>query len=61
MENNNQDQMLIKPEWIKRTDTLVEENNLRKKIKKVQRKDKKVVKTVEELKKAEIKILRDKK
>jgi len=30
MENNNQDQMLIKPEWIKRTDTLVEENNLRK-------------------------------
>jgi len=39
----------------------VEENNLRKKIKKVQRKDKKVVKTVEELKKAEIKILRDKK
>ena len=53
--------MLIKPEWIKRTDILVEENNLRKKIKKVQRKDKKVVKTVEELKKAEIKILRDKK
>jgi len=61
MENNNQDQMLIKPEWIKRTDILVEENNLRKKIKKVQKKDKKVVKTVEGLKKAEIKILRDKK
>ena len=34
VENNNQNQMLIKPEWIKRMETLVEENNLREKIKK---------------------------
>ena len=53
--------MLIKPGQIKRTETLVKENNLRKKIKKVQRKDKKVVKAVKELKKAEIKILRNEK
>jgi len=59
VENNNQNQMLIKPEWIKRMETLVEENNLREKIKKAQEKDKKVVKAVEELKKAGMKTLRD--
>ena len=53
--------MLIKPEWIKRMETLVEENNLREKIKKAQEKDKKVVKAVEELKKAGMKTLRDEK
>jgi len=40
---------------------LVEENDLRKKIKKAQGEDKKVVKAVEELKKAGIKMLRNKK
>ena len=60
VENDNQNQMLIKLEWIKRMETLVEENNLREKIKKAQGKDKKVVKAVEELKKAGMKILRDK-
>jgi len=39
----------------------VEKNNLRDKIKKVQEKDKKIVKTVKELKKTRIKTLRDKK
>jgi len=39
---------------------LVKENNLREKIKKVQEKDKKIVKVVEELKKAGMKMLRDK-
>jgi len=35
MENNNQDQVLIKLGWIKRIKTLVEENDLREKIKNV--------------------------
>ena len=51
--------MLIKPEQIKRTKTLVKEGNLRNKIKKAQKGNKKVIKVVEELKKAEMKILRD--
>jgi len=60
IENNNEDQTLIKPEWIKRTEILVEENNLRNKIRKVQEGDKRVVKAVEELKKTRMKTLRDK-
>jgi len=40
---------------------LVEKDSLRKKIRKVQGKDKKVVKIVKELKKAEIKMLKDEK
>ena len=61
VKNNNQDQMLIKPEWIKRMEILVEKNNLRKKIKKAQKKHKKVVKVVEKLKKTRMKTLRDEK
>ena len=61
IENNNQDQMLIKLEQIKRTEILMEKNELRKKIKKAQERNKKIVKEVEELKKTEMKILRDKK
>jgi len=38
---------------------LVEKNDLRKRIREVQGEDKKVVKAVEELKRAGIKILRD--
>jgi len=38
---------------------LVEENNLRERIKKTQEEDKKVVKVVKELKKAGIKSLKD--
>jgi len=60
VENNNEDQMLIKLGWIKRTETLVEENNLRNRIRKVQEGNERVVKVVEELKKAEIRTLRDK-
>ena len=52
--------MLIKQKWIKRTEALVEESNLRDRIRKAQEGDKRVVKTVEELKKAGIKILKDK-
>ena len=60
MENNNRDQTLIKLGWIKRTKILVEENDLRKRIQKVQEEDKRVVKAVEELKKARMRMLRDK-
>jgi len=52
--------MLIKPGWIKKTETLVEEDNLREKIRKVQKKDKKVVRAVEELKKTEMKTFKNK-
>ena len=51
--------MLIKPGWIKRMETLVEENDLRNKIRKAQEENEKVVKVVEELKKVEMKMLRD--
>ena len=50
---------MIKLDWIKRTEILVEENNLRKRIQKVQEGDERVVKVVEELKKAGIKTLRN--
>jgi len=51
---------LINPEWVRGTETLVEEGNLRKRIKKAQEGDEKVIKAVEELKKTRIKTLRDK-
>ena len=60
VENNNEDQMLIKLGWIKRTEILVEENNLRNRIRKVQEGNERVVKVVEELKKVGIRTLRDK-
>ena len=50
IEKNNKDQKLIKPEWIRRAETIVEEEKLREKIKKTQEGDEKVVKAVEELK-----------
>ena len=52
--------MLIKPGQIKRTETLVEKDNLRKKVRKVQKKNKKVVRAVKELKKTEMKTLKNK-
>ena len=59
MEKDNKDQTLIKLDWIKRAEILVEENDLREKIKKVQEGDEKVVKVVEKLKRAGIKSLKD--
>ena len=61
IENNDEDRMLIKQKWVRKVEMLVEDRTLRERIKKTQEKDKKVVKAVEELKKAEIKNLRDKK
>ena len=59
VERDNEDQILIKPEWVREVETLVEEENLRERIKRAQEGDKRVVKVVEELKKAGVKILRD--
>ena len=60
VERDNKDQKLIKPEWIRGVKTLIEEENLRERIRKVQEGDKKIVKAVEELKRAGIKALKDK-
>jgi len=60
VERDNKDQTLIKPKWVRRVETIVEEGNLRERIKKAQRGDERVVKAVEELKKAGVKTLRDK-
>ena len=49
----------MKLEWIRKAKTIIEEENLKERIRKVQEGDKKVIKAVEELKKAGIKILRD--
>jgi len=60
VEKDNEDQTLIKLEWIRRIETLIQKKNLKERIRKAQEGDKKIVKAVEELKKAGIKTLRDK-
>ena len=50
VEQDNEDQKLIKPEWIRRAETIIEEGNLKERIKRTQERDKKVVKAVEEIK-----------
>ena len=59
VEKDNEDQKLIKPEWIRGAETIIEEGNLKERIKKAQEEDEKVVKAVEELKRAGIKTLKD--
>jgi len=59
VEKDNEDQTLIKPKWVRGAEMIVEEGNLREKIKTAQKGDEKVVKAVEELKKAGVKMLRD--
>ena len=60
VEKDNEDQTLIWPEWVRGVEMVIEEGDLRKRIKKVQEEDKRVVKAVEELKKTGVKTLRDK-
>jgi len=60
VEKDNEDQKLIKLEWVRRVEMLVEEKSLKERIKRMQERDEKIVKAVEELKKAGIKMLRDK-
>ena len=59
VERDNKDQKLVKPEWIRGVEILMEEENLRERIRKVQEGDEKIVKAVEELKRAGIKVLKD--
>jgi len=59
VEKDNEDQTLIRPEWVRGIEMVIEKRDLRKRIKKVLEGDKKVVKAVEELKKAGIKMLRN--
>jgi len=59
VERDNKDQKLIKLEWIRRVETLMEKENLRERIRKAQEGDEKIVKAVEELKRAGIKVLKD--
>jgi len=59
VEKDNEDWTLIKPEWVRGAETIVEEGNLRERIKTAQKKDERMVKAVEELKKAGVKTLRD--
>jgi len=49
----------VKPEWIRKAETIIEEKNLKERIRKAQKRDEKVVKAVKELKKTGIKALRD--
>ena len=59
VERDNEDQKLIKPEWVREAETLVEEGDLKERIKRAQEGDKKIVKVVEELKKTGMKMLKD--
>jgi len=57
---DNEDRVLVKKEWLRRAEeTLVEEDDLRKRIREVQEKDERVVKAIEELKKSGIKSIKD--
>jgi len=60
VEKDNKDQKLIKPEWIREAKTMIEKGDLKKRIKRTQEGDERVVKAVEELKRAGIKMLKDK-
>ena len=59
VEKNNENQKLIKEEWIKGIMEVVVEAMLMKEIKWARRKNKKVVEVVKEIKKAGVKKLRD--
>jgi len=56
--------MLVKPEWLRKAqveEVLIEGVDILEKIRKLKTKDNEVVKVVEEMKKAGVKMLRDKK
>ena len=50
---------MVRLEWIRGVETIIEEENLKERIKRAQEGDEKVVKAVEELKKAGVKTLKD--
>jgi len=51
VERDNENQKLVKPEWIRKAETIIKEKNLQERIRKAQKEDEKVIKAVEELKK----------
>jgi len=59
VKKDNEDQKLIKPEWIRGAEMIIKEENLKKRIKRAQEGDERIVKAVEELKRAGIKMLKD--
>jgi len=64
VERNNEDEMLVKPEWLEvrrteRVEIIVEGVDLLEKVRKLKVKDDEVVKAVEEMKQAGVKMLRD--
>ena len=65
MERDNENEMLVKSEWLEvrkteRVEVIIEGVDLLEKVRKSKVKDNKVVKVVEEIKQAGVKILRDK-
>jgi len=60
VEKDNEDQTLIRLEWVREVEIVVGEGDLRERIKKAQEGDERVVKAVEELKRVGVKMLRDK-
>jgi len=65
VEKNNEDETLVKPEWleVRRTETveiIVDRVDLLEEVRKSKVKDDKVVKAVKEIKRAGVKMLRDK-
>ena len=64
MEKDNEDETLVKPKWleVRKTEAveiIVDGVDLLEEVKKSKVKDDKVVKAVEEIKRAEVKMLRD--
>ena len=64
VERDNEDKTLVKPEWLEvrkteRVEVIVEGVDLLEKVRKSKVKDNEVVKAVEEIKQAEVKILRN--
>jgi len=65
VEKDNENEILVKPEWleVRRTEVvkiIVDRVDLLKEVRKSKVKDNKVVKAIEEMKRAEVKILRNK-
>jgi len=62
VEKDNEDRMLVKPEWLRKVqveEVLIEGVNILEKIRKSKTKEGKVVKAVEEMKRVGVKMLRD--
>jgi len=65
VEKDNEDKILVKPEWLevrkmKKVEVIVEGVDLLEKMKQSRVKDNKMIKAVEEIKQAGVKMLRDK-